>query len=82
MFIIFAIFCFACAVFFGYKAYDVKTYIYADRFKYVGGDAYNLIIIANYFTAYIVSCVVSAVGGIISIVTCGIINAINKIDAQ
>lgn len=77
IFIFIALVCFAVAIFLGYKAYDVKN-IYLSRNKYVGGDAYNFIINAGYFAGYLVSCAISVLGGIVSCVTAGIINAINK----
>ena len=77
IFIFIALVCFAVAIFLGYKAYDVKN-IYSSKNQYVGGDAYNFIINAGYFAGYLVSCAISVLGGIVSCVTAGIINAINK----
>lgn len=77
IFIFIALVCFAVAIFLGYKAYDVKN-IYSSKNQYVGGDAYNFIINAGYFAGYLVSCAISVLGGIVSCVAAGIINAINK----
>lgn len=77
IFIFIALVCFAVAIFLGCKAYDVKN-IYLSRNKYVNGDAYNFIINAGYFAGYLVSCAISVLGGIVSCVAVGIINAINK----
>ena len=77
IFIFIALVCFAVAIFLGCKAYDVKN-IYLSRNKYVNGDAYNFIINAGYFAGYLVSCAISVLGGIVSCVAAGIINAINK----
>lgn len=77
IFIFIALVCFVVAIFLGCKAYDVKNN-YSYENKYVGGDAYNFIINAGYFAGYLVSCAISVLGGIVSCVTAGIINAINK----
>ena len=79
LFVFAAVEFFAAGAFFAYKAYDIKIYPYAERYRYVGGDAYNLIINANFFTGYLISSAVSFLGGILSSVAAGIINAVNKI---
>lgn len=79
LFVFVAVACFAAGAFFAYKAYDIKIYPYAERYRYVGGDAYNLIINANFFTGYLISSAASFLGGILSSVAAGIINAVNKI---
>ena len=78
IFIFIALVCFAVAIFLGCKAYDVKNNYYSYENKYVNGDAYNFIINAGYFAGYLVSCAISVLGGIVSCVAVGIINAINK----
>ena len=72
-----AFICFFVAIFFACKAYDVKN-VYSSENKYVGGDAFNFIINASYFTGYLISSVIAALGGIVSRVAVGIIKAINK----
>ena len=79
LFVFLAVACFAVGAFFAYKAYDIKIYPYAERYRYVGGDAYNLIINSNFFTGYLISSVASFLGGILSSIAAGIINAVNKI---
>lgn len=79
LFVFVAVACFAAGAFFAYKAYDIKIYPYAERYRYVGGDAYNLIINSNFFTGYLISSAASFLGGILSSVAAGIINAVNKI---
>lgn len=77
IFIFTALVCFVMAISLACKAYDVKN-VYSSENRYVGGDAYNYIINASYFTGYLVSSAISALCGIICCATAGIIKAINK----
>lgn len=59
-------------VFFGYQAYDKKNNYYNSEYgfmnenAYVGGDAYNYIINAEYFAGYVTASSASAVTAVFS----------------
>lgn len=71
IFIFTALVCFVVAISLACKAYYVKN-------VYSGGDAFNHIINASYFTGYFVSSAISTLCGIVCCATAAIINAINK----